>query len=69
MLHLELELKLCFRDTAPMELSKAQYRHIEHGLPTQCSNVTLDNRQVLNAILYVAEHSFKWRGLPKRFGN
>ena len=24
---------------------------------------------LLNAILYVAEHGCKWRGLPKRFGN
>jgi transposase len=24
---------------------------------------------VVNAILYVAEHGCKWRGLPKRFGN
>lgn len=31
--------------------------------------MTLDNLQVLNAILYVAEHGCKWRGLPKRFGN
>jgi transposase len=23
----------------------------------------------LNAILYVAEHGCKWRGVPKRFGN
>ena len=27
------------------------------------------NLQVLNAILYVAGQSCKWRGLPKRFGN
>jgi len=27
------------------------------------------NLQVLNAILYVAEHGCKWRGLPKKFGN
>ena len=27
------------------------------------------NLQVFNAILYVAEHGCKWRGLPKRFGN
>jgi transposase len=27
------------------------------------------NLNVLNAILYVAEHGCKWRGLPKRFGN
>jgi transposase len=31
--------------------------------------VKLSNLQVLNAILYVAEHGCKWRGLPKRFGN
>ena len=24
---------------------------------------------MVNAILYVAEHGCKWRGLPKRFGN
>jgi transposase len=29
----------------------------------------LSNLQVLNAMLYVAEHGCKWRGLPKRFGN
>ena len=27
------------------------------------------NLNVLNAILYVAEHGCKWRGLPDRFGN
>jgi transposase len=34
----------------------------------QRGNVSLTNLQVLNAILYVAEHGCKWRGLPKRFG-
>ena len=29
----------------------------------------MSNLNVLNAILYVAEHGCKWRGLPKRFGN
>jgi transposase len=29
----------------------------------------LTNLQVVNAMLYVAEHGCKWRGLPKRFGN
>ncbi len=29
----------------------------------------LPNLQVLNAILYVAEHGCRWRGLPRRFGN
>ena len=31
--------------------------------------MSITNLQVLNAILYVAEHGCKWRGLPKRFGN
>ena len=35
-------------------------------LPVQRGNVSLSNLQVLNAILYVAEHGCKWRG---RFGN
>jgi transposase len=52
-----------------MELSEAQFRRVEDSLPRQRGNVSLDNRQVLNAILFVAEHGCKWRGLPKRFGN
>ena len=35
----------------------------------QRGNVSLSNLQVLNAILYVADHGCKWRGLPARFGN
>lgn len=42
---------------------------IKHSLPRQRGNVTLSNLDVLNAILYVAEHGCKWRGLPVRFGN
>ena len=51
-----------------MELTQDQYRHIEHLLPVQRGNVSIPNLQVLNAILYVAEHGCKWRGLPPRFG-
>jgi len=32
-------------------------------------NVSLSNLQFLNALLYVADHGCKWRGLPRRFGN
>ncbi len=35
----------------------------------QRGDVSLSNLQVLNAILYVAEHGCKWQGLPRRFGN
>ena len=52
-----------------MELTHSQYERIAPHLPVQRGNVRFSNRQVLNAILYVAEHGCKWRGLPKRFGN
>lgn len=52
-----------------MEITPAQFTQIEHHLPKQRGNVSLSNLDVLNAILYVAEHGCKWRGLPARFGN
>ncbi|APP78325.1 transposase [Xanthomonas campestris] len=52
-----------------MEITPAQFSLIEHCLPAQRGNVSMTNLQVVNAILYVAEHGCKWRGLPKRFGN
>ena len=52
-----------------MEITRAQFEQIEHCLPKQRGNVSMSNLTVLNAVLYVAEHGCKWRGLPKRFGN
>ena len=52
-----------------MKLTQAQYQLIEPYLPVQRGNVAIPNIQVLNAILYVAEHGCKWRGLPSHFGN
>ena len=51
-----------------MEITEAQYQHIASTLPRQRGNVKVNNLQLLNALLYVAEHGCKWRGLPKRFG-
>ena len=51
-----------------MEITDAQYQRIAFSLPRQRGNVRVTNLQVLNALLYVAEHGCKWRGLPKRFG-
>ena len=51
-----------------MEITEAQYQHIASSLPRQRGNVKVNNLQLLNALLYVAEHGCKWRGLPKRFG-
>lgn len=52
-----------------MKITSADFKVIEELLPKQRGNVSLSNLQVLNAILYVAEHGCKWRGLPKKFGN
>jgi transposase len=46
-----------------------RYLETKGSLPIQRGNVKLQNIQVLNAILYVAEQGCKWRGLPSRFGN
>ena len=35
----------------------------------QRGNVSMTNLQLLNALLYVAEHGCKWRGLPRHLGN
>ena len=52
-----------------MEITAKQYEKIKDSLPIQRGNVKLQNLEVLNAILYVAEQGCKWRGLPSRFGN
>lgn len=52
-----------------MEITEAQFARIESELPRQRGNVKVTNLQFLNALLYVAEHGCKWRGLPKRFGS
>ena len=52
-----------------MQITPEQYELLAPCLPKQRGNVKLQNLQVLNAILYVAEQGCKWRGLPKSFGN
>jgi transposase len=51
-----------------MTITEEQFQRIESCFPKQRGNVAASNLDVLNAILYVAEHGCKWRGLPKRFG-
>ena len=51
-----------------MGLTQSQYELIAPHLPVQRGNVKIQNLEVLTAILYVAEHGCKWRGLPERFG-
>jgi transposase len=51
-----------------VEITWEQYEKIKDSLPIQRGNVKLQNLEVLNAILFVAEQGCKWRGLPPRFG-
>jgi len=52
-----------------MKITQEQFERIADSFPRQRGNVTQDNLQIINAILYVAEHGCKWRGLPREFGN
>ena len=52
-----------------MEISPEQYERIAPYLPIQWGNVIIPNLPAPNAILYVAAHGCKRRGLPERFGN
>jgi len=51
-----------------VEITETQFCLISSVLPRQRGNVKVTHLQFLNALLYVAEHGCKWRGLPKRFG-
>ena len=52
-----------------MELTPKQFERITSHLPRQRGNVSHENLNMINAILFVAENGCKWRALPKRFGN
>jgi transposase len=52
-----------------MELTEKQYRRIAGLLPVQRGNVTIENRVLLNALIYRCENGCTWRALPERFGN
>ena len=51
-----------------MKITKTQYERIAGHFPIQRGNVKTENRDFINAILYIAENGCKWRALPKEFG-
>ena len=51
-----------------MELTEDQHKHVAPVLPMQRGNVRVSNLHGLNAILYVAEQGYTWRGFRSRFG-
>jgi transposase len=52
-----------------MKLKENQYRRIEKLLPTQRGNVKIDNRDMLNALIYRSKNGCSWRDLPREFGH
>jgi transposase len=51
-----------------VEITETQFSLISSVLPRERGKVKVTHLQFLNALLYVAEHGCKWRGLPRRFG-
>ena len=52
-----------------MNITGAQYERIAGHFPIQRGNVKTNNRDFINAILYMAENGCKWRALPREYGN
>jgi transposase len=52
-----------------MKLTDKQYNRIAVLLPKQRGNVKIDNRTMLNALIYRCKNGCSWRGLPKEFGH
>jgi transposase len=52
-----------------LQLSEKQYLRIAKLLPVQRGNVKIDNRDMLNALIYRSKNGCSWRALPKDFGN
>ena len=51
-----------------MSITQAQFERIAGHFPVQRGNVKTNNRDFINAILYMAENGCKWRALPKEYG-
>jgi len=51
-----------------MNITETQFERIAGHFPVQRGNVKTDNRDFINAILYMTENGCKWRALPKEFG-
>lgn len=57
--------------TRRYEITDEQWGRIEHLLPGKASDpgaTAKDNRQFINAVLWIARSGAPWRDLPERFG-
>jgi len=51
-----------------MAITEQQYELLKEHLPRQRGNVKINNLDLINGILYVAENGCKWRALPSKYG-
>jgi len=51
-----------------MYLSEKQYRQIAKTLPRQRGNVGIENRALLDGLVFRCKTGCAWRDLPKSFG-
>ena len=51
-----------------MRLTDAQYERIAPLLSTPRGKLTVPQRQVMDALFYIAKEGCTWRGLPPEFG-
>jgi transposase len=52
-----------------MKLNDKQYKRIAGLLPKQRGNVKIDNRDMLNTLIYRCKNGCSWRDMPREFGN
>ena len=52
-----------------MQLNTDQFERIKDSLPIERGNVSIEQLDFLNAVLYAVENGCKWRRLPKGCGN
>lgn len=50
------------------EISEKEYERIKRHFPVQRGNVSIGNRELINALLYIDENGCKWRALPEKYG-
>ena len=50
------------------EISEKEFEKVAVYFPKQRGNVSIDNRKMLNALLYMDENGCKWRALPEKYG-
>ncbi len=52
-----------------MKINKKQIEKIKNLMLIEREPAKISNQQFLNGLLYIIENGYKWRALPKEFGN